>query len=209
MNWVYLDLDGTLTDPYEGIAKSLLYSIEPWGIALDDDTIRPLVGPPLRDTYALFGLSPEEGEQAVARFRDRYEDVGWAENQVIEGIPEALEALRSVGLRLGIATSKPTGSATVIAKHFGLDGHLDFIAGASLDSSRDAKADVIGWARSEFGAGDGWMVGDRSHDIVGGQVWGLSTIGVTWGFGGHAELTEAGADHVIDAPSELARLLAG
>ena len=196
MTWVYLDLDGTLTDPYEGISKSLLYSVEPWGVSFDEETIRPLVGPPLRDTYSKLGLSPEEGEQAVARFRERYEDVGWAENRVIDGIPEALEVLRAAGLRLGIATSKPTGSATVIAKHFGLDGYLDFIAGASLDASRDAKADVIGWARSEFGAGAGWMVGDRSHDIVGGRAWGLSTIGVTWGFGDRAELIDARADHV-------------
>lgn len=207
MNWVYLDLDGTLTDPWEGISKSLVYSIEPWGITLDDETIRPLVGPPLRDTYAKLGLSDAEGERAVARFRERYEDVGWAENRVIDGVPEALEALRSGGLRLGVATSKPTGSATIIAKHFGLDGHLEFIAGASLDKSRDAKADVIGWARSEFGAGDGWMVGDRSHDVVGGRVWGLSTIGVTWGFGDREELLAADADHVIDLPAELVPIL--
>ena len=208
MNWVYLDLDGTLTDPYEGISKSLLYSLEPWDITFEGDSVHHLVGPPLRDTYGVLGLSSEEAERAVDRFRERYDVIGWSENRVFDGIPEALERLRAAGLRLGIATSKPTGSARRIAEHFGLSAHLEFVAGASLDSSRDAKADVIAWARSEFGAGHGWMVGDRSHDIKGGKAHGLGTVGVTWGFGGRAELEEAGADHVVEAPAELATLLA-
>jgi phosphoglycolate phosphatase len=208
MNWVYLDLDGTLTNPYEGISRSLIYSVEPWGITLEDDAIRPLVGPPLRVTYAALGLSPADAELAVNRYRERYEDVGWAENEVIAGIPEALDVMRAAGLRLGIATSKPTGSATVIADHFGLSPRLEFIAGASLDGSRDAKANVIAWARSEFGAGEGWMVGDRSHDINGGRAHGLGTVGVSWGFGDRQELAQAGADHIVDAPRELADLLA-
>ncbi len=208
MNWVYLDLDGTLTDPYEGISKSLLHSVEPWGITLDDEAIRPLVGPPLRETYRNLGLSPHEAERAVERYRERYEAIGWAENRIIEGIPETLSTLREAGRLLGIATSKPTGSATVIADHFGLSAHMQFIAGASLDGSRDAKADVIAWARSALGAGEGWMVGDRSHDIVGGREWGLTTIGVTWGFGGRDELEAAGAHHVVDSPAELTALLA-
>ncbi|NND84920.1 MAG: HAD hydrolase-like protein [Acidimicrobiia bacterium] len=207
VNWAYLDLDGTLTDPYEGISKSLLHSLEPWGITFDEDSLRRLVGPPLRDTYGTLGLAPDDAELAVERFRERYDVVGWAENRVFDGIPEALGALRAAGLRLGIATSKPTGIARRIAEHFGLAGHLEFVAGASLDASRDAKADVIAWAQTEFGAGDGWMVGDRSHDIVGGRAMGLATIGVTWGFGDRAELADAGADHIVDAVGDLAAFL--
>lgn len=208
MTWVYLDLDGTLTDPFEGISASLTHSLEPWGFTFDEPTLRGLVGPPLRETYGALGLSPEESERAVDRFRERYDVVGWAENRVFDGIPEALALLRGAGLRLGVATSKPTEVARRIIEHFGLGEHLEFVAGASLDASRDAKADVIGWAQREFGAGAGWMVGDRSHDVVGGRAMGLGTVGVTWGFGDRDELERAGADHVVDAVAELPTLLA-
>ncbi len=207
MNWVYLDLDGTLTDPFEGITKSLLHSLLPWGISADDQTMRAWVGPPLRETYAALGLSETEGEAAVERFRDRYLEVGWSENVVFPGIPEALGTLRAAGWRLGVATSKPTEPAQRIVDHFGIGHHFEFVAGASLDKSRDAKADVIAWARSEFGAGEGWMVGDRRHDIIGGQAHGLDTVGVLWGYGGRAELEAAGATHLVSSPKDLAEVL--
>ncbi len=207
MTWVYLDLDGTLTDPYDGISRSVTHSLEPWGITQSADELRGWIGPPLRDSYVRVGLTPTQAEDAVALFRDRYFEVGWAENVVFEGVPDALLALRRLGFRLGIATSKPTEPARRIADHFGLSPLLDFVAGASLDGSRDAKADIIAWARSEFGAGDGWMVGDRSHDIVGGRDQGLETIGVLWGYGTHSELAGAGATHLAATPAELVTVL--
>lgn len=204
--WVYLDLDGTLTDPFEGIGRSVLHSLTPWGIVQDPEELRGWIGPPLRDSYIAVGLSPADAEQAVTRFRERYFEVGWRENVVYQGIPEVLEDLRERGFRLGIATSKPTEPARRIADHFGLSPHLEFVAGAALDGSRDAKADVIAWARAEFGAGSGWMVGDRSHDITGGRLQGLGTIGVLWGYGSPEEL--GAADHVVAAPAELLSVLA-
>lgn len=204
---MYLDLDGTLTDPFEGISRSVLHSLTPWGIAQEPEELRGWIGPPLRDSYLEVGLSPADAELAVTRFRERYFEVGWSENAVYPGVPEVLEALRESGFRLGIATSKPTEPARRIADHFGLSPHLEFVAGAALDGSRDAKADVIAWARSEFGAGPGWMVGDRSHDITGGRLQGLSTIGVLWGYGSRDELEDA--DHFVASPGELLSVLAG
>lgn len=208
MTWVYLDLDGTLTDPYEGLANCVRHALEPWGIGQGDEELRGWVGPPLRDSFAALGLGNDEVEAAVRRFRERYFDVGWAENAPYPGIETALARLGAAGLRLGIATSKPTEPARRIVDHFGLGEHLEFVAGASLGAERDTKADVIAWARSEFGAGDGWMVGDRHHDVEGGRAWDLGTVGVTWGYGDRDELLEAGADHLVDTPADLADLLA-
>ena len=45
---ILFDLDGTLTDSYEGIAKSVQYSLEYYGIKEDnEDNLKRFVGPPL------------------------------------------------------------------------------------------------------------------------------------------------------------------
>ncbi len=207
VTWAYFDLDGTLTDPFEGISRSVVHALRPWGLTQTPDELRGWVGPPLRDSFRGVGLSADEAEEAIERFRVRYFDVGWAENRVFGGIPEALEALQAAGFRLGIATSKPTEPARRIVEHFGLAPHFRFVAGASLDGSRDTKADVIAWARSEFSAGHGWMIGDRSHDIEGGRAHRMGTVGVLWGFGSAIELADAGATHLAATPAELPGLL--
>ena len=45
---VIFDLDGTLTDPFEGISKSIVYALERLGEdAPDKVLLRPFIGPPL------------------------------------------------------------------------------------------------------------------------------------------------------------------
>ena len=106
MNLLF-DLDGTLTDPREGILASLRHALTALGIEpADDRRLENCIGPPLRD--ALRDLCPDPSliEPAVARYRERYASLGWAENRVYDGIPESLEKLGQH--RCFVATSKPT-----------------------------------------------------------------------------------------------------
>jgi phosphoglycolate phosphatase len=50
------------------------------------------------------------------------------------------------------------------------------------------------------------MVGDRHFDVAAGRAMGLATVGVSWGIGSVSELRQAGADHIVASPEELARL---
>ena len=58
---VLFDLDGTLTDPGEGITNSVAYALESFGIAVEDKTsFYPFIGPPLAESFAQFyGFGPE------------------------------------------------------------------------------------------------------------------------------------------------------
>jgi phosphoglycolate phosphatase len=142
---------------------------------------------------------------AAELYRERFRDVGLFENRVYDGIPEALAALAAAPVRLAVATSKPTLFAQRIVEHFGLDVHLDLIAGATLDGSRRTKADVIRFALTTLAVDPGTavMVGDREQDIVGARTMGLSSIGVTWGYAEPNELETAGADQLAGTPQEL------
>lgn len=211
---VLFDLDGTITDSAPGIIACIRYALADLGLeGPDDGAMRSFLGPPLFDTFIdHFGVTPAESKQMIAKYRERYHDVGEYENSVYPGLPEILADLRAQGATVATATSKPTASATRILTHFKLDGYFTFIGGAEMHGARQHKADVIAHTLEELGIDDPTtikihMVGDRSHDVLGAKRFGIPTIGVLWGYGSRAELTEAGAIAIVDDSAKLRALL--
>lgn len=210
------DLDGTLTDPMEGITKSVQYALEAVGHPEPDHTkLTPFIGPPLREQFALWcGFDPmkekDKVEYCVAKYRERFGVVGWQENKVLPGIPELLRQLQKQGRKMAIATSKPTEYTMKIVEKFGLLQYFDCIVGASLDSSRDTKQKVIEEVLRQLDVTDlsqAVMIGDRHHDIDGGKGAGLATIGVMFGYGSREEFETHGADWIIETVEELGAFL--
>lgn len=211
-SWVLFDLDGTLTDPYEGISRCVLHAMAGLGRAAPDEAaLRSVVGPPLQEGFASLGVPPTQVAAAVRLYRERYTTHGLYENQVYDGIPALLRGLRGDGLRLAVATSKPEVYAQRVLDHFGLDVLFDVVGGATFDGTRRHKADVIAHALatadSPGGAG-AVMVGDRAQDVRGAQAHGLRCVGVRWGYAEEGELEAAGADQVVRTPYELRAALA-
>lgn len=138
---VLLDLDGTLTDPYDGITRSVAYAVAHMGMSpLTEQQLRSFIGPPLQDQFATLGLDEREVEHAVALYRERFTERGLYENRVYVGVEDMLATLTAASLRLAVATSKPSTFAERILRHFGLDKHVNFVAGATLDGTRRMKA---------------------------------------------------------------------
>jgi phosphoglycolate phosphatase-like HAD superfamily hydrolase len=106
-------------------------------------------------------------------------------NRLFEGVAELLADLQAAGVRLAIATSKAEPTARRILAHFGLEGHFEVIAGASVDGTRAAKSDVIAHALAQLDPLPDrvLMVGDRSHDVEGAAEHGIDTVVVGWGYG--------------------------
>lgn len=205
------DLDGTLTDNFIGIARSIVYALDRLGIeAPSAAELRRYVGPPLRTTFAalLDTGEPDAIEQAIALYRERYSELGWRENVVYGGIPEALAALAASPRRMFLCTSKPEIYARRIVNLFGLAEHLDGIYGADLAGRHDDKAVLLAHAAAteRFDASRAVMIGDRSHDLRAARANGARAIGVLWGYGSQEEL--AGADAVVQTPAELLAALA-
>lgn len=207
---ILLDLDGTLTDPYDGITRSVAYAVARMGLpGLEERELRSFIGPPLQDQFAALGLDDDGVLSAVSAYRERFSERGLYENRVYDGVQPMLSALTAASLPLAVATSKPTPFADRILAHFGLADHFQLVAGATLDGTRRAKADVIGFALSTMGvaAADAVMVGDRAQDIAGARAHGMPSIGVRWGYAEPGELEAAGADVIVQTPAELAEVL--
>ena len=209
--YLFFDLDGTLTDPGEGITNSVAYALDKFGITVTDRaSLYPFIGPPLVDSFMKFyGFSHEDAERAVVCYREYFRDRGIFENRLYEGITEVLKALKDAKKTLVIATSKPEPFAKRIVEHFGLSPYFTLVAGASFDETRSEKWDVIEYAMDSLKLTDRSeivMIGDRKHDIIGAKKTGLDSVGVLWGYGDREELTAAGADVIFDTVGQLTSL---
>jgi phosphoglycolate phosphatase len=182
---VIFDLDGTLTDSAQGIVASFRHALDAVGaVAPEGDLAGLIVGPPMHHTLRDMGLG-EQADAAIAAYREDYLDRGWAMNRPFDGIPALLADLRTAGVRLAVATSKAEPTAVRILTHFGLDGHFEVIAGASVDGLRATKSEVVKRALAQLEPLPDrvLMVGDRSHDVEGAAEHGIDTVVVAWGYG--------------------------
>lgn len=207
MTYLLFDLDGTLTDPYEGITKSFQYAFSHFAITENDpDKLRSFIGPPLRDTFLKYGIEPSQCEKAVAIYRERFGTVGLYENALYDGVTELLEYLKGNGFALAIASSKAEVYVKRIAEHFNIAQYFTFIGGAEFDGGRSDKSEVIRYAISSLGVHPDdkiYMIGDREHDIIGAKICGIPSIGVLYGYGSKTELKNAGADYIACDIKEL------
>jgi phosphoglycolate phosphatase len=201
-----VDLDGTLTDPADGIIGSFRYALEAVGRpASSAEDLTSIIGPPLRRSFADRLGGPEAAEAALQFYRARYGTTGLFEAIVYEGAPDALAALRSNGARLMLCTSKPVIDARRILERFGLACFFDAAYGAELDGRFDDKGDLIAHilADERLEPGACAMLGDRKHDVIGAARNGVPTIGALWGYGGEAELRAAGAALLCATPAQV------
>jgi phosphoglycolate phosphatase len=208
------DLDGTLTDPREGIVGSARYAFERLGVqAPPDDTIASYIGPPLRSMFSelLTGAPRESVEDAVRLYRERYRDVGIFETRLYEGIPRMLAGARERGSWLLLATSKPWMFAERILAHLGISEHFRGVYGPELDGRLDDKGELITHllAEERLTPGGTRMVGDRAADVVAAVRNHVEPIGVLWGYGSAEELRTAGARRLCSAPDQLEACLQG
>lgn len=213
--YLFFDLDGTLTNPKEGITKCVQYALRHFGIEEPDlDKLEPFIGPPLVDSFReYYGMSLEQAKTAVEKYRERFRDVGIFENEVLEGIPQMLENLKRRGACLAVASSKPEGYVRQILDKFELASYFTQVVGATMDEKRTAKAEVIQEAFARLSIGEKekprvLMIGDRRHDVEGARACGIDSLGVYIGFAAPGELEAAGATYIAHSVGEMAEFLA-
>lgn len=211
--YILFDLDGTLTDPGEGITKCVAYALEHFGISVPDlKQLYCFIGPPLKESFQnYYHLDEDSTHQAIELYRQRFDRVGWQENIPYAGMIQLLQRLKQHGKHLLVATSKPESFAVRILEHFGMAEYFDAICGAPMDAKiHSTKATVIQDALKRGGITDRMdviMVGDRLHDVEGAHENGIPAIGVTYGYGDRAEHVSCGADYIAATMAELQALL--
>lgn len=208
--YIFFDLDGTLTDPKEGITKSVQYALSRMGIEEPDlKKLERFIGPPLKESFEeYYGFTSEMAKEGIGYYREVFQTEGLYQNELLPGVPQMLGALKEAGKILCIASSKPEPFVCKILEHFHIDNYFENVCGSNLDETRTKKAEVIeellkrlrisGEERSKV-----LMVGDRKHDVEGAAVFGIPCVGLSMGYAAEGELEKAGAVAVVDSMEEL------
>ena len=206
---ILFDLDGTLSDPKEGIYNGIRFALAQLNqeIPPESDFIS-FVGPPLRVVFAKLIIPNADDliEEAVRLYRQNYRESGLMQHGIYDGVPEMLNDLQNAGYNLFMATSKPTPFARPIAEQLGIKNYFKGIYGSDLDGKNDNKAELIAdlLYKEDLRATNTLMVGDREYDILGAKENKMTAMGVTYGYGSEGELANAGADFIVHSPREVA-----
>ncbi len=198
------DLDGTISDPFVGISRSINHALKSLKYEpVDPQRIRPLIGPPLTEIFEhLLGALPDQVMQdLVNKYRERYATRGYAENEIYADIPDIIAELAGSGYRMGVCTSKRVDYAKRIVDMFGLAKHFSFVDGG--DVGIEKRQQIESMVANGLTANSAIMIGDRAVDIIAGKSNAVASAGVLWGFGGRLELEQAAPDHLLESPAEL------
>jgi phosphoglycolate phosphatase len=208
---VLFDLDGVIADSRHAITSCMNAALVACGHeARPEAELRRFIGPSLSFGFSeLMGIGPEDPAVAacVRAYRERYAEVFVAQTPAYPGVEDALEAV-GAGRRLGVATSKPRAFAEPLLDALGVRSYFEVVAAPGLDIHVESKSATVAAALAAFGGVVvGAMVGDRHVDMRAAHDHGLRAVGALWGFGSDAELREAGADVLVEAPAGLAAAL--
>lgn len=210
IKYILFDLDGTLTNPKEGITKCVQHALRHFGIERQCDELIEFIGPPLKEQFMKYAsLTEEEGELAVKIYRERFAPIGIFENEIYDGIIPMLQTLKKQGKIMAIATSKPGVFAQQIADKYGVSPYIDGLFGSEIDGRNTDKALVIKNAMKALGADaeNTVMVGDREHDAIGAQKNNIKCVGVTYGYAREGELEKSGVCALASSVGALLEIL--
>jgi phosphoglycolate phosphatase len=208
---VVFDVDGTLVDSRAHILASMAAAFADLGLAAPTrEAVLHCVGLSLPEVMAQ--LTPDQGEDIRLALVERYKSHSVqrhtahgssASSMFFPGMRAVLDRLKlEPYILMAVATGMSRRGLDRIISQNGLEGYFHATQVADHHPSKPNPA-MLHAALSETGieATHAVMVGDTIYDIQMGQAAGASTIGVTWGNHGAAQLS--GADHIVDSPDDL------
>lgn len=209
---VLWDLDGTIMDSQQGILETMRHTLREVGCEIPSpEKLFSWIGPPFPSSLRRNTDLDEAGvARAITVYREFYETHGTLLSTPFPGVLDILHSLHEKGVTQGLATSKPRTSALSMLERVGILHVFQAKGCASDDETRGTKTEVMTDAMAELRAigipSDNLvMIGDRIHDFEAATELGVTSIGVTWGYGNDEE--RAHATHVVSSPEELETLL--
>lgn len=202
------DLDGTLIDTNELIIQSFLHTFEKYfpGEYSREDVL-PFMGPTLWETFSQ--IDKDNVEKLVEEYRTF--NLANHDDYVEEfaGVKDTLKILQEKGYKLGVVTTKKWDTAMKGLKLTGLEEFFDVIV--ALDHVTKAKPDpepiLLALTKLHSKPEEALMIGDNSHDILGGKNAGTKTAGVAWSLKGRAYLEQFEPDYILENMRDLLSIL--
>jgi len=210
---IIFDLDGTLVDTAADLAGAMNYALKKFGQPTHSvEVCKQMIGDGLK-MFAQRALGEDNQhlqDEVLRAMKARYHDRCFECSRLYDGIYEVVSKLREGGIRLAVLTNKDQDDAERVVEHFFGADTFEYVVG--VVDNRSIKPDIGGTMKivesMGLGCEDFLIVGDGAGDIRTGAAAGIRSVGVNWGFRGNEELVKAGAEVIIDRPSEILGLVA-
>lgn len=213
---VLFDLDGTLADTAADLAAAANKMRTDRGLdKVPLEQLRPLASAGARGLIGgAFGIGPEHRDFAAMReeFLANYETDLCIETTLFPGIGDLLAELDARNVRWGIVTNKVGRLTMPLVEQLGLASRAHcIVAGDTTPHAKPHPAPLLHAAEAlAMLPANVVYVGDDLRDVQAGFAAGMVTVAAAYGYCG-TDLPPAmwHAQHIVDSPVQLRRLLAG
>lgn len=202
------DLDGTLIDTNELIISSFIHTLNHYyPDQYKREDVLPFMGPPLADTF--MKIDSERVDEMIERYRKYNLENHDLLVKEFDGVYETIQALHEQGYKMAIVSTKIRDTVIKGLRLTKLDKFFDVVVG--LDDVKHAKPDPepLQKALQQLGStpDEALMIGDNSHDILGGKNAGTKTAGVAWSAKGKEYLVQFEPDYILEHIQDLFDIL--
>ncbi len=195
------DFDGTLVDTTEMIFQGMRHATTSV-LGREDFSREELlanVGQPLPRQMELFDA--EKAELLLEAYRAHHEEHHDALIGEFPGVDEALNRLRTAGVRIVVVTSKRRRSVEMALEKFpGLDLVVDlFVTVEDTEQHKPHPEPLLKGLElmGDIPKVEAVYVGDSPFDVQAAKAAGLKSVAVSWGAFSEDTLREAEPDHLV------------
>ena len=206
---IAFDLDGTVADTLKDLAVAVNFAMTKQGLrTYPAEDYRQFVGngvDNLMKTVMGVSYSPELAEEAKADFSAYYAAHCLDYTCAYPGIAGLLERLSADGIMTAVISNKPDAFVPRILDALYPAHRFTRAYGQRADVPRKPAPDSLLMLMDELGVApeDALYVGDSNVDVAFAHAAGVKVCGVSWGFRGAGELSQAGADMIADTDKQL------
>lgn len=207
---IVFDLDGTLVDSYEALARSVNFARTKTGYGpLDEATIKTFVGHGLE---TLLERAFDDGcvpPEAKSLFENHYDSICCQESRMLDEVEETVASLYAEGLSMAVCTNKPTFFSRKILEFLGIGRFFEAIVGPDLAGARKPDPRHVRYAQEATGCSpeETLFVGDMLIDIEAARNAGLHVAVIPTGSTNATVLRDARADYFLEKFSDISAIV--
>ena len=202
------DLDGTLVDSAHEIHLAAAAICQKHGLSIPTEAyIRRMTGSPPRLFFLDHDCSEENAEGLVVEFRSHLAVSAGDPKYVFPTVIPLLQSLEDKGIRISLATTKPTDLATILLQRYGLAPYFSHIQGTDPPLKHKPHPDIVNACIAKSSVGFSVMVGDTIFDVEAARNAAIDSIAVATGAHSIDHLTRAEPTYLFSSLNQISGVL--